>query len=236
MVGLLGMNRKYQTSDDVNSKLLEPNNWPHRLVSGQEWINAKEKMLWECQCGNQFLGSLISVFYTPKMRGRIHNGCFDCWKDKRTLSIREKNQYEVEHKIKKCSNCDDFKDWNKFHKHKEGKHGLGPICIECSQSKQLQRYFGITTEDKQRLYKQQNGLCWFCDKPVPFDKSVIHHRDGNDGRKIPATYKVAHRTCNSSDGEFRRKMENSIYQRALEEDERLVAEYNRSLDQQDEVA
>lgn len=54
----------------------------------------------------------------------------------------------------------------------------------------LRRKFGISLEDKERMYENQKGLCKLCEEPIPFNAPIDHcHKT----KKIRG---MVHQKCN----------------------------------------
>lgn len=61
------------------------------------------------------------------------------------------------------------------------------------QTIQLRYKYGITIEDKIRMYEEQQGLCGLCGKPLPaeINKCCVDHNHSTD-----AVRALLHRACN----------------------------------------
>lgn len=82
-----------------------------------------------------------------------------------------------ENPVKTCSKCKEIKNSDEFYPDKRLKSGLASACKQCYAKKRenlrrigyqsdylLQYRYGITQEDYNRIYNEQNGLCKLCSK------------------------------------------------------------------------
>ena len=66
--------------------------------------------------------------------------------------------------MKQCRSCGVEKPLSEFHKRSDtGKYQTA--CKSCYHSQQMKRNYGITLEDYDRMYKEQNGVCKICSLP-----------------------------------------------------------------------
>ena len=67
---------------------------------------------------------------------------------------------------KKCYKCKKVLSLNTFEKNSSTKDGFGNLCKECASLKQRERsyrrYYGITLDDYEEMYEEQNGKCYIC--------------------------------------------------------------------------
>lgn len=80
--------------------------------------------------------------------------------------------------MKKCAHCKQKKDLKDFRKVSNQKDGYGYNCRECScqqskESKYRVRY-GITLQEKELMFKNQNGLCALCKEKI-IGKICVDH-------------------------------------------------------------
>lgn len=110
---------------------------------------------------------------------------------------------------KTCYMCQEVKDTSEFYRHQNGLHNVGTICKFCNTQKarnyrskswttsaryltsrkaNLKSKFGITPDDYDVMFNQQNGVCAICNKPEAQNKRLAvdhcHH-----------TYKVRGLLC-----------------------------------------
>jgi hypothetical protein len=77
----------------------------------------------------------------------------------------------------RCSTCGLHKPREAFYKRKDRPLGLTSSCKECKSSKRKEEWiprkqssyklmsqYGMTTEDYQKLFNKQNGVCAICNK------------------------------------------------------------------------
>lgn len=75
-----------------------------------------------------------------------------------------------------CAVCDQYKDVSLFYKNKNTLTGLQCHCKECAGKRDekykdkktascWQRRYGISVEEYQRLFDEQNGVCAICGQP-----------------------------------------------------------------------
>lgn len=96
--------------------------------------------------------------------------------------------------MKQCSACGKILSKSNFGPRKLNKDGLSGQCRNCRNAKRIKReagrkeqllkqgrenYFksayGLTFEDRAKIYVNQNGRCDICQDPVPLDKIAIDH-------------------------------------------------------------
>ncbi len=68
----------------------------------------------------------------------------------------------------------------------------------------LRRCYGITWNDKVRMYHEQRGLCGFCGEPLDLEISKAHVDHNHETMEVR---KLLHKHCNSTIGVFERKPE-----------------------------
>lgn len=78
-----------------------------------------------------------------------------------------------------CNRCKTNKDVGSFHKNKKAKNGLNNWCKQCykeyqqqylqrqsskrsNSSRQLERLYGISIDDYDKMLKKQGGVCMIC--------------------------------------------------------------------------
>lgn len=81
--------------------------------------------------------------------------------------------------VKKCWNCDLFKNHSEFHKDKNKSFGLSSQCKNCANTKaksyhinnfeikrfkQLKRLYGLNQDGYNELLNKQGGVCKICKK------------------------------------------------------------------------
>lgn len=94
--------------------------------------------------------------------------------------------------MKKCNKCKKYKNLKEFYKSKTGKDGVLAICKKCARLKSLNWHynnkeasakrrrkvgmssFGLTVEEYDKLFIEQNGNCKICGNP----ETVIDKRTG----------------------------------------------------------
>jgi hypothetical protein len=93
--------------------------------------------------------------------------------------------------MKKCSKCGKVKPLSEFNKDSKHRDGLRASCRVCRKkqehnhrkkkgkdyysNKHLTNTYGITLEDKAKMYLEQDGKCYICDKPIEGHKVYIDH-------------------------------------------------------------
>lgn len=78
---------------------------------------------------------------------------------------------------RECSRCKKMLSLNQFNKHGGGTAYLGihPYCKTCSAERELIRKYGLTLEDKARMYQKQNSSCAICQEPTNLKDIVVDH-------------------------------------------------------------
>jgi hypothetical protein len=72
--------------------------------------------------------------------------------------------------MKKCRSCGVEKPFSEFHKRSDtGRHQTA--CKECYHSAQMNRHYGITLRDYDRMYEEQDGLCAICASLRPLNET-----------------------------------------------------------------
>ena len=70
--------------------------------------------------------------------------------------------------VKKCNTCGEEKPYSDYYKYARNKDGFMHICKVCHSEKgkdlHLLRKFGITRDEYNDLYNEQNGSCACCGK------------------------------------------------------------------------
>ena len=69
-----------------------------------------------------------------------------------------------------------------------------PDVKEHRRNKELLRVYGITWDDKVRMYQEQKGLCGFCGEPLPAEISKAHVDHNHTTGEVR---KLLHKQCNS---------------------------------------
>lgn len=91
--------------------------------------------------------------------------------------------------MKACSNCFKSKPLDEFYKDSRSYSGRYSICKDCYTNKSFIRMYGITKQQYDELYKNQNGLCAICNQ-VPSGKGsharlhVDHNHKTNEVRGL----------------------------------------------------
>jgi hypothetical protein len=99
--------------------------------------------------------------------------------------------------MKYCPQCKQTKALSEFHKHKQGKDGVRPICKECRKAEpynpqtQLNRYlkstYNITLQQYDEMLLEQDSVCAICgsDDPGHYGRfSVDHNHETNEVRGL----------------------------------------------------
>lgn len=89
--------------------------------------------------------------------------------------------------MKQCRSCGVEKPLSEFHKRSDtGKHQNA--CKICYHSAQLRRNYGITLDDYDRIYEDQNGVCAICHLPQMSTRNtrfcVDHDHDTGEVRGL----------------------------------------------------
>ena len=66
--------------------------------------------------------------------------------------------------MKQCRSCGVEKPLSEFHKRSDTGN-LQTQCKNCYHSRQLERLYGITLAEYDRMYEEQNGVCKICHLP-----------------------------------------------------------------------
>jgi len=69
--------------------------------------------------------------------------------------------------MKTCTKCGLEKADTEFRKSKLGKNGLSASCKTCHASDAMQRTYGITIGDYDRMFVKQSGVCKICGTDNP---------------------------------------------------------------------
>lgn len=98
--------------------------------------------------------------------------------------------------MKYCPRCTKYQRGDAFHKDSSKKDGLNMWCIECHKKARkarestpegrqtkamkqriytLARNYGITVEEYEQKFAEQNGLCAICDQPQPERLLAVDH-------------------------------------------------------------
>jgi len=83
---------------------------------------------------------------------------------------------------KECSQCHMLYPISSFRNQSLGRWGKSGACKRCEASKTYMRKYGIDIHEKERVYKEQKGLCNICQKQKTFDDLFIDH-DHTTGRE-----------------------------------------------------
>lgn len=101
---------------------------------------------------------------------------------KRGIPLKNKKIYKYSEEIK-CITCKQTKNRKCFHKSSIKRSGFE--CKECKakslRNYRLKREYNISTEEYEKMYKGQCGLCSICDKKEELYKLAIDH-DHKTGR------------------------------------------------------
>lgn len=76
--------------------------------------------------------------------------------------------------IKECRSCKRPVSLSKFNKNCRTADGYQSSCQECARGQKLKQRYNITTQDKQRLYCEQNGKCALCENSIDFNGKNTH--------------------------------------------------------------
>lgn len=94
------------------------------------------------------------------------------------LTFREQDEIDAK-KTKICGKCKKKKTLDAFHKNKDGKYGRRSYCKECVKVYYKEKYikdaekykwmaieriYGVTEADYDRMFKEQKGCCAICGK------------------------------------------------------------------------
>jgi len=66
---------------------------------------------------------------------------------------------------KNCSKCGDTKPLDQFSKAERYKNGTRPVCKRCHNSHAVKAKYGLTIDDYQTMWDNQNGVCAICERP-----------------------------------------------------------------------
>jgi hypothetical protein len=102
---------------------------------------------------------------------------------------KNKKQYKI------CCVCTILKINLEFHKNKTSKDGHTNICKLCKKDRSLKYNYRLSTKQKQQMYKNQNGLCGYCELPGTFDELFVDHDHNTNINRC-----LAHSQCNLIEG------------------------------------
>lgn len=96
-------------------------------------------------------------------------------------------------KIKKCRDCKEDRKWNEFYPCKTTKDHKRPECKFCHKIKRdsyaerhhwvgLERNYGVTQEQYEKMYVAQNGVCAICEKINLDGKRLFVDHDHSSGK------------------------------------------------------
>ena len=91
-----------------------------------------------------------------------------------------------------CTKCNTYKVWSNFSPRKESKTGHRPECRECTnkhyarrnRQSAYKRKFGITVDQYDLMFSEQNGKCAICGTTEPGrdDKNFAVDHDHHTGK------------------------------------------------------
>lgn len=76
---------------------------------------------------------------------------------------------------RECSRCNKMLPLEQFNKHKLAYLGIHPYCKECSSARHLISKYGMTSEDKTRMYQHQNNSCAICQTEIALKEIHVDH-------------------------------------------------------------
>lgn len=99
--------------------------------------------------------------------------------------------------MKHCWMCDQWKNESLFHKDRNRRDGLNPICKECGRRNtrnhktydktrkyELETHYGITIEEYNNILVSQNNCCDICGKSIENSPKKFHidhdHKTGKN--------------------------------------------------------
>lgn len=90
---------------------------------------------------------------------------------------------------KECTNCGEVKPLSEYHKgsYKGHDHRCKPCKLELNRNTRYIKTYGITIDDYNRMFEEQEGNCGICNKhQVEFKKrfAVDHDHDTNEVRGL----------------------------------------------------
>ena len=99
--------------------------------------------------------------------------CRDCFREQ--AGRQEKPSYLITDDGRECSQCGKFKPWNQFHVRRDLSTGRASSCKACRKkytrenmkngtirNNELQRKYGITLEEYERMASSQGDACAIC--------------------------------------------------------------------------
>lgn len=108
---------------------------------------ARQRALFRCDCGKE------AEFFCHQVKIGKNKSCgYDC---------------PMAHNVpfdgkKKCFSCGKIKPLSEFHKHKTFKAGYSSQCKECKAVETMERLYGVTLDEYNRLLEEQEGGCAIC--------------------------------------------------------------------------
>lgn len=114
-------------------------------------------------------------------------------KETKRFDVIKNNFGETTHKF--CTFCDTMKLISCYNNSKNGFLGKEGICRNCKKEHRILRKYGITIEDKRRIYKKQNNQCVGCGSKKSIYKICVDHNHKNGEVRG-----LLCRTCNAAIG------------------------------------
>ncbi len=137
----------------------------------------------------------IDDFYrNASSRDGRQSRCKDCHREAvrryraKLAEQNEENPPDLD-ALKECGRCEEAKPGREFHRNRSTTDGLHWVCAECNQhppdrkvaydaEKERERHYadyGLTLDDLQQMFEDQDGRCAICD--TPFDDDLVPHVD-----------------------------------------------------------
>lgn len=97
--------------------------------------------------------------------------------------------------MKKCTKCSKTRNLIEFYKHGPSKDGYRNHCIECcleyrnskGKAKQLKQRYGISIDEYNVIFEEQNGCCAICkihQSELKISLSVDHSHETGENRGL----------------------------------------------------
>ncbi len=127
---------------------------------GREGTNQRlQYAKFKCDCG-----TTKDIACVPVRDGKTKScGCLL----RKSVSERFRKGSVAKNGKKKCSKCQRIQPISEYGICHKSKDKLTSQCRSCQKSTELQREFGITLEEYNRLLEQQNGKCACCGRSTP---------------------------------------------------------------------